>query len=53
MHLTSNCSVYKMLSPHKIDKCQELEGCLGIKLEEFEIKRRKMIVTGMKIISCH
>ncbi|KAJ8948542.1 hypothetical protein NQ318_000082, partial [Aromia moschata] len=30
-----------MGSPQKIDKCQELEGYLGVKLEEFEIKKEE------------
>ncbi|KAJ8948498.1 hypothetical protein NQ318_000035 [Aromia moschata] len=29
----------RALSPHRIEECQELEGCLGIKLEGFEIKK--------------
>ncbi|KAJ8948536.1 hypothetical protein NQ318_000076 [Aromia moschata] len=42
----TNQKLSRTLSLHKNNKCEELEGCLGIKLEEFEIKRRKTNVTG-------
>ncbi|KAJ8948503.1 hypothetical protein NQ318_000041 [Aromia moschata] len=38
----------RSLSSHKIDDCQELEACLGIKLMEFEIKKEDNEYDGNK-----